>query len=155
MRRKDRQREEAFAWDVLAAAPYATLAMADGEKPYCIPITPAVDRDYGVIYFHCAAEGEKLEILRRNSAVCLSAVSRMSVLSKRFALSYDSAVVKGAVSEVTDEGEKIKALLLLSTQYDPAGMAGFEDALERMLAATVVVKITPEEIAGKQANPSQ
>ena len=155
MRRKDRQRDAAFAWDVLAAAPYATLAMTDGNTPYAIPITPAVDRDYGVIYFHCAAEGKKLDILRENAAVCLSAVSRMSVLPNRFALSYDSAVVKGMATEVTDEGERIKALLLLSTQYDPAGMAGFEAALERMMAATVVMKITPTEITGKQANPAQ
>ncbi len=152
MIRKDKERDAAFAWDVLEKADYVTLAMADSEgKPYCIPLTVAVDREYNAIYFHCAKRGLKLDILRQSSAVCLSAVSSMASVPRQFTLSFTSAVFRGHAAEVTDEGEKIKALLLLCTKYDPKGMDRFDGALERYLPATCVMKITPEEITGKQA----
>lgn len=152
MRRKDKERDAAFAWDVLDQADYVTLAMTDAEgKPYCIPLTVAVDRAYGVLYFHCAREGLKLELLRQNSAVCLSAVSSMASVPRQFTVSYSSAVLRGRAQEVTDEGEKVKALLLLCTKYDPKGMDRFEGALEKYLPATGVIKILPEELTGKQS----
>ena len=44
MRRKDRERDEAFAWEVLKAAPYATLAMTGQDgAPYCVPVNHVVD----------------------------------------------------------------------------------------------------------------
>lgn len=60
MRLKDLERDEAFAWEVLKKAPYATLAMtgADGA-PYCVPINHVADETYRVLYFHCAGAGEK------------------------------------------------------------------------------------------------
>lgn len=40
MRRKDRERDEAFAWEVLKAAPYATLAMTGQDaRPTACPST--------------------------------------------------------------------------------------------------------------------
>ena len=78
MRLKDLERDEAFAWEVLKKAPYATLAMtgADGA-PYCVPINHVADETYRVLYFHCAGAGEKWEVLKTNPQVCLTAVSRI------------------------------------------------------------------------------
>ena len=42
MRRKDRERDRSFAWEVLKKAPYATLSLTDGQgRPYAVaaPIT--------------------------------------------------------------------------------------------------------------------
>ena len=55
MRRKDRERDRSFAWEVLKKAPYATLSLADGQgRPYAVPVNQAVDEEYHVVYFHCA-----------------------------------------------------------------------------------------------------
>ena len=96
MRLKDLERDEAFAWEVLKKAPYATLAMtgADGA-PYCVPINHVADETYRVLYFHCAGAGEKWEVLKTNPQVCLTAVSRMSIVPNEFDTAYDSAVVRG------------------------------------------------------------
>lgn len=85
MRLKDLERDEAFAWEVLKKAPYATLAMtgADGA-PYCVPINHVADETYRVLYFHCAGAGEKWEVLKTNPQVCLTAVSRMSIVPNEF-----------------------------------------------------------------------
>lgn len=67
MRRKDRERDEAFAWEVLKAAPYATLAMTGQDgAPYCVPVNHVVDETYKVLYFHCAGAGEKWQLLERS-----------------------------------------------------------------------------------------
>ena len=53
MRRKDRQRDAAFAWQVMREAPYATLSLADGAgRPYAVPVSQAADEEAGAIYFH-------------------------------------------------------------------------------------------------------
>ena len=125
MHRKDRERDEAFAWEVLKKAPYATLAMtgADGA-PYCVPINHVADETYRVLYLHCAGAGEKWALLEKEPQVCLTAVSRMSIVPNEFETSYDSAVVRGQAQVVTDEGERTKALLLLVEALDPKGMGG-------------------------------
>ena len=41
MRRTDRQRDAAFAWEVFDRAPYAVLSVRDGEGGYGIPVSPA------------------------------------------------------------------------------------------------------------------
>ena len=39
MCRKDKERDAAFAWQVLRDATYATLAMTDSDgAPYCVPV---------------------------------------------------------------------------------------------------------------------
>ena len=134
MRLKDLERDEAFAWEVLKKAPYATLAMtgADGA-PYCVPIN---------------------HVLKTNPQVCLTAVSRMSIVPNKFDTAYDSAVVRGQAQVVTDDGERTKALLLLVESLDPKGMGGLAAYMERCFAATRVVKIVPSQITGKQSHPS-
>ncbi len=155
MRLKDLERDEAFAWEVLKKAPYATLAMtgADGA-PYCVPINHVADETYRVLYFHCAGAGEKWEVLKTNPQVCLTAVSRMSIVPNEFDTAYDSAVVRGQAQVVTDDGERTKALLLLVESLDSKGMGGLAAYMERCFAATQVVKIVPSQITGKQSHPS-
>lgn len=45
------------------------LAMTDGLNPYIIPLNYGYTYEDGklVIYFHCAKEGRKLDILKKNN----------------------------------------------------------------------------------------
>ena len=155
MRRKERQRDESFAWDVLKKAPFVTVSMiGEDGAPYSVPVNAVVDDAYRVLYFHCAGAGEKWEVLKTNPQVCLTAVSRMSIVPNEFDTAYDSAVVRGQAQVVTDDGERTKALLLLVESLDPKGMGGLAAYMERCFAATQVVKIVPSQITGKQSHPS-
>ena len=58
MRRKDKERDAAFAWQVLRDATYATLAMTDSDgAPYCVPVNHVADEQGNAVYFHCAGAG--------------------------------------------------------------------------------------------------
>ena len=65
MRRKDRERDRAFAYDVIDRCEYGVAAMAgEGGAPYCVPLS--LVRLGDTLYFHCALEGTKLDCLRRS-----------------------------------------------------------------------------------------
>ena len=77
MRRKDRERDAAFAWQVMTAAPYATLSLVDESgKPYAVPVSQGAWEQGGCIYFHCALAGKKYELFKDGCDAVMSAVSR-------------------------------------------------------------------------------
>ena len=148
MRRKDREKDELFALEVIKNAPYATLSMVrpDG-KAYGVPISPAVAD--GAVYFHCADEGLKLDCIKSNSCVCLTAVSFALPTPEDYSMDYSSAIVTGSAAIVTDREEKILALREICLRYAPENMAMFDGYIDRYLDKTCIVKITADEITGK------
>ena len=100
-------------------------------------------------YFHCAPEGEKLDCIRANPIVALSAVSRCSARyeeeKNNFTEYYRSAMAVGRAEIVEDAAEKIQALRLICERFLPAYMARFDEAVARSLARTAIVRITLTE----------
>lgn len=148
MRRKDREQSKEFAFDILGKCEYATLSMADlNGNPYCIPITIANDENY--IYFHSAMEGTKIDILKKNPKVCVACVGDTEIPKGKFTTLFQSAVIKGVASEVTQDSEKIQALRMICERHTPLNMEDFDNAIKRSLSRTAIFKISIEEITGK------
>jgi len=148
MKRKDREQSKDFALAVADKSAFSVMATVNpDETPYCVPISPAREGEW--LYFHCAHEGHKVDNLRQRSKVCVSCVGVQEALPGKFALKYESAVIFGSASEVTDREEKIHALDLISKRYTPDNMAAFDKAIERQLDVTAVWKIHIDEISGK------
>ena len=150
MRRKEHERDEAFAWDVLDKAPYAVLAMADKEgTPYCVPVSPA--RDGRSIYLHSARVGEKMTLLKSNPKVALTAVSYYKTGSAEYHMSYASAVLRGRACIVENEAERLLALRRISEKYSAADLDKFDAMVEKYAKAAHIIRIDVEEITGKEA----
>ena len=148
MRRKDRQMSREFALDVTDRCEYAVIAMTDSDKtPYSIPLSIVRDGDF--IYFHCATQGRKVDILRKNPSVCMSCVGDNLREEDKFTTKYQSAVIFGKAEEVVSDEEKIHALRLLCQRHTPNNMRNFDEAIEKSLKVTCVWKIKIEEISGK------
>ena len=148
MRRKDRQKDERFALDVINSAPYATLSTVTPEgRAYGVPISPAVAD--GAVYFHCAHEGLKLDCIKGNSSVCLTAVSFALPTPEDYSMDYSSAIVTGSATIVTEPEEKALALRAICLRYAAKNISMFDDYIRRYLDKTCIVKITPAEITGK------
>lgn len=149
MRKFEREKGARWALEVFDRAPYVTVSMTrpDGT-PYGLPLS-LVRKDEVTFYFHCAAEGEKLDCLRLNPVVSLSAVSRCSPKFEdgrmNFTEYYDSAIAVGKAEEVTDPTEKREALRLLCERFLPKHMDHFEAAVTRSIDRTFVVRITLTE----------
>ncbi len=144
MRKSERRRDEAWAFEVFDKAPYVTVSMVrpDGT-PYGLPLS--LVRKDRTFYFHCADEGEKLDCLMKNPVVSLSAVSKCTPKyedeKQNFTEHYHSAIAVGRTCIVDNDTEKICALRMLCERFLPQYMEHFDDAIKRSLYRTVVIRI--------------
>lgn len=149
MRKAVRQRDADWALSVFDKAPYVTFSVVrpDGT-PYGIPLS-IVRKDGRTFYFHCAYEGEKIDCIKHNPHVSLSAVSRCAPKFEEekhnFTEHYHSAIALGMASIVNDDNEKIEALRLICERFLPHHMSHFEAAIERSLSRTAVIRIDLSE----------
>lgn len=149
MRKKSREMDASWALEVMDKAPYITVSMTDENgMPYAVPLSLA-RTDKNTFYFHCATEGKKLDILRVNPCVCLSAVSRckptVGPKDGSFTLEFKSAIALGKAEVVEDEEEKKEALRAICQRFLPKHMDAFDAAVGRSLSRTAVVRITLTE----------
>jgi len=149
MRRKEKHMNEQEAVKVLEEGLYGNLAtMGEEGYPYTIPLNYAyVDN---TVYFHTAMEGQKLDNIKHNGRVCFSVVDTFKIMPEKFSTNYESVVVFGKASEVTDEEEKKKALLLLVEKYSKDYMEEGKKYIEKSLDRVSVVKIDIEHLTGKR-----
>lgn len=149
MRKAKRQRSAEWALDVFDRAPYVTVSFTrpDGT-PYGVPLS-LIRTDEKTFYFHCAVEGEKLDCIRHQPIVSLSAVSKCTPKFEEekcnYTMYYHSAIALGKAEIVTDRAEKIEALRLLCERFLPKYMEYFDEAIERSLGITSIVRITLTE----------
>ena len=149
MRRKDREtnREEALA--ILDRSLWGVLSAVDNNnEPYCIPLSLARDEDW--LYFHCALEGQKIDILRSKPKVCIAFAGNVEFPQDYFTVAYESAVVFGAAEEVSGNEEKLHGLRIISERFTPKNMKAFDEEANRLLGQTSVWKIHIEKISGKR-----
>ncbi len=149
MRRVDRQRDRDFALDVIDRCEYGVVAIhTQEEMPYCLPLN--LVRQGDTLYFHCAQEGKKLELLRKNPNVFISFVAENIACTEKFTTYFQSAMVAGTAFEVVDDQEKIHVLRVISQRLTPTAMPNFDRAIAKSLAVTGVWGIQIRQIDGKE-----
>lgn len=151
MRRNDRAQGRDFSLALIDRCTHGVMALSTGEAvPYCLPLSFVRVGDE--LYFHCAREGRKVDLLRRFPQVCVTFVGNDQpafVPPAMYTTYFQSAIVTGTACEITDPSEKTEALRALCQKVTPEHMEGFAAAMEKSLAVTAVWKIHIEEIAGK------
>ncbi len=151
MRRSDRAQGSAFCREVMDHCTHGVVSISTGEEtPYCVPLS--LVRVGESIYFHCAREGRKVELLRKNPRVCVTFVGEDQpdfVPPAMYTTYFQSVIAVGTAVEVTDAEEKIQALRALCQKLTPEHMEGFERAIESSLAVTAIWRIDLEQMEGK------
>lgn len=151
MRRTDRAQDRSFSLSVIDRCTHGVMSLSTGEPtPYCLPLSFVRIED--ALYFHCAREGRKIDLLRRFPQVCVAFVGEdrpAFAAPAMYTTYFQSAIVTGTASEVTDPAEKTEALRALCQKVAPDHMDGFASALEQSLDVTAVWKVHMEEITGK------
>ena len=121
------------------------MASLDGA-PHGIPLNFAFDGDY--IYFHCALEGKKIDLLSVNGNVSLCVVGKTEVLPEKFSTKYESVVAAGIVEELFNK-EKRAGLILLVRKYSPDHFTQGLEYIDGFADKTRVFRIRLESITGK------
>lgn len=150
MRKKEREIHDRSDIDsVIERAQVCRLALADGDQPYMVTLNFGYEKD--ALYFHCALEGRKIDILRRNSKVCVTFDADTEMVTEEKAcgwtMRYKSVVGFGRASLIEDHESKKKALAVIMRHYSDKAFT-FGDAAVRK---TLIIKVDLEQVTGKES----
>jgi nitroimidazol reductase NimA-like FMN-containing flavoprotein (pyridoxamine 5'-phosphate oxidase superfamily) len=147
MRRKEREISQKEAMAVLQKAQYGVLSIASPDgTPYGVPLNYCVIN--GAIYFHCAKEGKKLEVLSHNSSVSFCVVGASEVLPEKFGMKYESVIITGSAEEVIGT-EKQSALEGILKKYSSPFFNKGLEYIKIHIGKMRVYKILIQSITGK------
>ena len=156
--REIRRRERAITdgsemVEILEAVQYVTIAMCADNEPYLVTLSHGYDRERHCIYFHCAKEGKKIDILNSNNAVWGQALLDKGYVQGDCDHIFATVQFKGRVTFIDDLTEKKRALRVM--------IKCLEDNPSKVIAAKVtdsavqelgIGRIDIEHISGKKAD---
>jgi nitroimidazol reductase NimA-like FMN-containing flavoprotein (pyridoxamine 5'-phosphate oxidase superfamily) len=123
MRRKDREiTAHAEILAIMQNCDVCSLALLDDQFPYVIPLNFGVSYDGGIfhLYFHCAAQGKKLELIRQNGHVAFEmSCNRTLILGDTACdatMDFDSVCGRGII-RILPEVETVSALTAIMAHY--------------------------------------
>lgn len=126
------------------------IGMHDSDFPYIVPLSFGWEVSDGklLIYFHCAKEGKKIDLMAKNNAVTVEAdILNGYVKTERgVTADYQSVIGYGYVAEVFDD-EAVHGLELLLKHCNIEGYSAKDCVLTKIVS---VYKITVSEITGKK-----
>lgn len=128
---------------------FLSLGTTSNGYGYGIPISYAYEKDTNSLYFHCATEGQKLDIIKGNDKVSFCVVGNTYPIAEQFTTLYESVIAFGKADiHLTDE-EKRKALRLLVNKYSPDHEILGENYIDKSWHRTFTFKITIEHLTAK------
>lgn len=154
MRRKDREiLQKAQIAELIGRCQTVRMGMFGDDFPYIVPLTFGFEMcgERLVVYFHCAAEGKKLDLLARDERVCLEWDILHGYAEVRNALmaEYESAIAFGRAQRC-EGAERVKGLRLLLEH------TGFSDHSPEQCAdlpAVEVYRVECDRVTGKRCDP--
>lgn len=150
MRRKERQiTDKETILEILEKSNICRLGISDKEYPYIVPM------NYGYqdnsLYFHCAPEGRKLDLISVNNNVCFEVESQHEILkdeeSCRWTTKYRSIIGNGKIEVMTDRTEKIKGLNIIMEHHGKMNNLYNEKILDKL----VVLRLDIDSMTAKQS----
>lgn len=153
IRRKEKAiRDEHEMQAIMKAVKYVTIAMCSDNEPYLVTLSHGYDSQSNCIYFHCAQEGKKIDILRENSTVWGQAIVDHGYASGKCDHLYVSVHFKGHVTFITDLEEKKKALTVMVKQLEPDPLPVIEEQFTaKSLKRVNIGRIDIEYMSGKKS----
>lgn len=154
MRRMDRAVTEVTEiQSIMDRCEVARVGFCTDNQPYIVPMHFAYAYADGrfTLYFHCANEGRKRDMLAANDRVCFECdrllATEPSEAACDWSARYESVMCEGRMEALTHDAEKRAALDLIMKRYGFAGQPVYK---ESAMKAVTVLKLTVTEITGKR-----
>ena len=150
MRRRDKELQNTSEINkIFSEAKVCRLGLFDGVKPYIVPMNYGYKA--GILYFHSARDGRKVEILKKNPVVCFEIDIPGSVVSSEeacsWSINYRSVMGEGTAAFISDENKKKEALRCIMDHYSGKVEWSFSS---KMLKKTLVFTVKVENITAKE-----
>ena len=135
---------------ILKAGKTCQLAFTAEPAPYLVTLNYGYHD--GALYFHSAAEGRKIELIKEGREVAFTVALDLGLITGETAcdwsVRFQSVVGYGKISLLETPEEKRQALDLFMAHYSAADFS-YPD---KMIRATAVFKLVVSEMSVKQSN---
>ena len=150
MRRSDKAVTQQPAIEkILRAGKTCQLAFAAEPVPYLVTLNYGYHD--GALYFHAAAEGRKIDLIRENREVAFTVALDLGLIEGEnacdWSVRFQSVVGHGQISLLESPEEKRRGLDLFMAQYSDEKFS-YPD---KMIQATAVIKLVISEMTTKQS----
>lgn len=158
MRRNEREVSDIeMIEEIIKKADVCRIALANENTPYIVTMNFGyINYPERRLFFHCANEGRKLEMIRKNSYVCFEMDTDHRIDTGEgkddrkgcnWGMKYSSVVGYGNISIITEKEAKKKALDCIMKHYGDDNEYFYD---EKVLAKTTVLRLDINEITGKK-----
>lgn len=153
VRRDDREITDPAAIDaILRRGRYTAIAMVHDGAPYVVTLSYGWDAERGALYFHAATAGRKLEAIAADPRVCATIVIDGGYRPTKCEHPYESVVLTGRMSVVTDIDEKRHGMRVLISHLEeepePVWTRNRLDG-DKVFDRTNVLRLDIDEITAK------
>jgi len=155
MRRKDKEItgiDEKL--EILAKCKVCRIGLSENNYPYIIPLNYGFSYDNGKLslYFHCAKEGKKIDIIKKNNNACFEIDCDTKLIEGikpcDYGYEFKSIIGFGKIIFPDTKDEKINGLNFLMKQQ--TGKDIKYDFNEKELNNVIVLKMLVDDFTGKQ-----
>ncbi len=138
--------------EILRKAQHITVAMCREKEPYLVTLSHGYDEEQGCIYFHCAMEGKKIDILKQNSVVWGQALIDLGYVQGACDHLYATTQFRGKVAFINDNAEKEHALrvMIRDIDDDPDKVIS-EQITEKSVKRVNIGRIDIDYMSGKKS----
>ena len=150
MRRNRQQLSIEECEQILGRCTSGVLALTgDGGYPYAVPLS-YVYAD-GVIIFHSAVQGHKVDAIKRDSRCSFCVIEKDEIRPAEFTTYFRSVIAFGRIHILEDAAEKVQALRLLGRRYSPNDEHGLQHEIDKSLDHVLLLRLDIDHLSGKQA----
>lgn len=157
MRRSEREVKDIELIDeIIKKADVCRIGLSADNVPYIVTMNFGYIRDtVQRLFFHCANEGRKLDMIRKNKYVCFEMDTDHKINLRpgtdgkkgcNWGMKYRSVVGYGNISIITENEAKKTGLDCIMNHYGGKNEYFYD---EKVLAKTTVLRLDITEIAGK------
>ena len=152
MRRKEREITDIKEMEeIMHKAEVCHLGLAVDNTPYVVPVSYGYEDN--CLYIHCAKEGRKLDMIRKNNTVCFQMDIDAGITGKDkpacgWSTTYRSVIGYGEAFVVEDFQQKKSALDIIMRHY--SNKKSFEYR-EKAVEDVGIIKIVIHHLSGKKS----
>jgi uncharacterized protein len=155
MRRKDKEITDIDEkLEIIAKCRICRIGLSDNNYPYIVPLNYGFSYDDGklTLYFHCAKEGKKTDIIKKNNNACFEIDCDIKLIEGinpcDYGYEFKSIIGFGKIIFLDTKEDKINGLNYLMKQQ--TGMDIKHDFNENKLSNVIVFKMPVDEFCGKR-----
>lgn len=134
--------------NILKTSPNGTLALyGENGYPYSVPVNFVYSN--GKIYFHGAAEGYKLDCMKKDPHVSFSVIGKDDIAKENFTTLFSSVIAFGTIRVIDTMEEKIPVLEAMVGKYSAEFMESGKELISKG-CGSVAYELTIDHMTGKK-----